>query len=51
MKFLDALERIALAICMFIIVCGFMYFASTMGGNKEYNANACLASTGNVECK
>jgi len=50
MKFLDALERIALAICMFIIIIGALYFASISGGNAGANEVACQ-STGGCDVK
>jgi len=50
MKFLDALERIALVICMFIIIIGALYLASISGANKEYNDYQCEVTTGNKDC-
>jgi len=50
MRFLDALERIALAICMFIIIIGVFYFASISGGNAGANEVACKTTTGSEDC-
>ena len=46
MRFLDALERIALAIAMFIIIIGVFYFASISGGNAGANEVACQKTGG-----